>query len=490
MPMLKTKIKLSILILSLITLIFCLLFATDKIVSMSVVAAIMAIWWIFEILPLGITGLLPLVAYPLLGIMSTKSVAPIYMSSILLLFVGGFFVAIAMQRWNLHKRIALNIISFFGSKPTRLVLGFMVASAFLSMWISNTAATVMMVSIGLAMVKSYEEIEGEGKEADAFASTLMMAIAYAATIGGMATLIGTPPNLALTRIYALSFPNATEISFGAWATFGIPTTIILVGFAWLVLTKVQMGKHRIKELGPDIIENEKKKLGSISYEEKWVFVVFVTMALLWIFRKNLNLGIVEIPGWSNLLPHPKLIDDGTVAIAMAMILFMVPSRNPAQSKRLLDSSAINQIPWQTILLFGGGFALAKGIQSSGLSAQLGQQFIGLKDVSHPVIVISITAGMSFLTELTSNMASTEMLLPILASISKATGMLPLSIMIPATLAASAAFMLPAATAPNAIIFGSDRVKISDMVKNGFIINIISIFVISLICLFVMPHILY
>ncbi|MBT7609193.1 MAG: SLC13/DASS family transporter [Bacteriovoracaceae bacterium] len=467
-------------------LIITLILGLDKIQSMSVVALVMALWWIFEVLPLGITALIPMVAYPLFGIASSKEIAPIYMSSVLMLFIGGFFVAIAMQKWNLHKRIALSIISVFGCEPGKLMAGFMCATGFLSMWISNTASAVMMVSIGLAVIKSYEEMNKDSENGHHFACALMLSIAYSATIGGISTLVGTPPNLAFTRIFAMSFPTATEISFGSWILFGIPISIAIMFVAWTVLFFINIKPHGIKALDPQIIKSEKDKLGKMSYEEKNVAFIFITMALLWIFRKNLNLGLIEIPGWSNLLAFPKNVDDGTVAILMASLLFILPSKKEG---RLLTKDAIRKIPWSTILLFGGGFALAKGIQSSGLSSEIGNQFSALGTISPSLVVVGITGGMSFLTELTSNMASTEMLLPILASIAKASGINPLVMMVPATLAASCAFMLPAATAPNAIVFGSEKVRIIDMVKSGFLINLLSIVIISIFSLTIIPFIL-
>ncbi len=490
--LLLKKSLLAIGLISLIGMFFYQQSHDEPIAAMACVGGVVAIWWIFEVLPLGITALLPLAAYPLLGIAATKEIAPIYMSSVLLLFIGGFMVAIAMQRWNLHRRIALNIISLFGSAPPRLLAGFMMATGFLSMWISNTAATVMMVSIGLAVIASYEEIEGEGENSRVFASTIMMGIAYSATIGGIATLIGTPPNLALTRIYAMSFPHASEISFGKWVAFGIPISLVMVVVAWSCLVFIHMRGKKINALADNVIEEEKNKLGPLSYEEKCVGIVFISMALFWIFRKDLNLGFLVVPGWSTLLADSKLVDDSTVAIFMALILFMIPAKNKdndGETGRVLNGRAIRDIPWETILLFGGGFALAKGIQMSGLSLYIGSKFQALENVPIAVTVFSLTGGMSFLTELTSNMASTEMLLPILASIAKAANLNPLSLMVPATLAASCAFMLPAATAPNAIIFGSRKVKIGEMVKVGFIINTISIIIIGLFSLFVIPHIL-
>lgn len=440
--------------------------------SMACVALTMATWWIFEVAPLGITALLPLVCYPLLGILSTKQVAPVYMSSTLFLFVGGFFVAMAMQNWNLHRRIALNIIHFFGSSPSRVILGFMTATWFLSMWISNTATTVMMVSIGLAIIANFNEISMEEEAKQSFATCLMLCIAYSATVGGMATLVGTPPNLAFSRLYQMSFPEAAEISFSQWLGYGLPSSMVIFGIIFFVLRWHFLNDTKIENLSPEFIRQEIKKLGKMSFEEKVVASVFALMAFLWIFRKPLNLGVFVIPGWSGLLGHGKMLDDGTVAIFCTLILYLVPSKNK-KGKMLLEKEAIRKIPWETILLFGGGFALAKGMASSGLSQFLGDQFTVLASLPLLGTMTALAGGMSFLTELTSNMASTEMILPILASMAKSIGVNPLTLMIPTTLAASCAFMLPAATAPNAIIFSSGKVTIKQMIKAGFFINILS-----------------
>jgi sodium-dependent dicarboxylate transporter 2/3/5 len=460
---------------------------TDEKFSMVCVALIIATFWIFEVMPLAVTALIPLVAYPLLGIMSTKQIAPTYMSSVLMIFIGGFFIALAMRRWNLHKRIALTIVSFFGNSPSNVITGFMVATALLSMWISNTATCVMMVSIGLAVIKSYEDIYGETQKSYLFSTALMLAIAYAATIGGVATIVGTPPNLAFMRIFAINFPDMPEVSFGQWFSFGLPLVFFLLLGARQIILFILIRNKGMKRVDDSVIEEEKQKLGPIKYEEKVVFVTFTILALLWIFRKDLNLGFFTIPGWSHLFKEPNLIDDGTVAISMAFLLFLIPTKSDTHKKRILEKGAISEIPWHTILLFGGGFALAEGIQHSGLSQAIGQQLSTLRNVSPSLIIISLTAGMSFLTELASNMASTEMALPILASLSKAIGINPYTLMIPATLAASSAFMLPAATAPNAIIFGSERVTVKDMVRVGFWINVYNIILISLLSIFLIPE---
>lgn len=481
---LKTSSRLIVLVLGLIALAFSyFVFASDPEQvkwSMATVALTMALWWIFEVVPLAITALLPLISFPMLGILSTKKIAPVYLSSTLFLFVGGFFVALAMQRWNLHRRIALTIINFFGSSPSRVILGFMSATWFLSMWISNTATTVMMVSIGLAIINNFNDISMKEEAKQAFATCLMLSIAYSASVGGMATLVGTPPNLAFSRLYTMSFPNSPEVSFSQWLGFGLPSSMVIFLVIFFVLKWHYLRDSQISNLSPEFIRQELRKMGRMSYEEKVVAAVFALMAFLWIFRRPIDIGLFSIPGWSQLLKHPKLVDDGTVAIFCAFLLYLIPSRNKV-GEMLLQKEAIRNIPWETILLFGGGFALAKGMASSGLSQFLGNQFTVLDSLPLLGTMTSLAAGMSFLTELTSNMASTEMILPILASMAKSIGVNPLLLMIPTTLAASCAFMLPAATAPNAIIFSSGRVTIRQMIKTGFFINIVSFCFIGLWC---------
>lgn len=482
----KSNLRIIFLVLGISSLLYALFtFQGEEMIkwSMASVAFTMATWWIFEVAPLGVTALLPLIAYPLLGIMSTKKIAPIYMSSTLFLFVGGFFVALSMQRWNLHRRIALNIINFFGSSPNRVILGFMFATWFLSMWISNTATSVMMVSIGLAIIANFSELGMKEKFREKLSTALMLCIAYSASIGGMATLVGTPPNLAFSRIFAISFPGEPEISFSMWLLYGLPCSIVIFGIAYVGIYFTHLRGEEAGDLSANFIQNEIKKLGKLSYEEKWIAGIFAMMALMWIFRKPIEIGTLQIPGWSQILPHPKLIDDGTVAIFCAFILFIIPSKQK-EGSFLLEGDTIRKIPWETILLFGGGFALAKGMASSGLSDYLGHKFELLGDLPLWMTMTSLAAGMSFLTELTSNMASTEMILPILVSMAKSIDVNPLYLMIPTTLAASCAFMLPAATAPNAIIFSSGKVTITQMIKTGFFINILSFIFIGLWCFIV------
>ena len=454
--------------------------------SMAAVAVLMATWWITEAIPLAATAILPMLLFPMLGIMTGKAAAPLYFNSTIFLFMGGFMIALAMERWQLHRRIALRVIRTIGGGPSRIVLGFMGASAFLSMWISNTATAVMMLPIGLSIILQMEK-EFSEKDTRNFSVALMLGIAYAASVGGAATLVGTPPNLAMQRVFELTFPTAPGIAFGQWFIMALPLTLIMVGVIWVTLTKIFFRSPTHLKVDRTIVDKEYKALGSMSFEERCVMVVFACTAILWIFRKDLVLGVVHIPGWSGLLPDPKSIDDGTVAIFMAMLLFFIPTRSQeakGNSATLLDTSVFQNLPWGIILLFGGGFALAKGFQVTGLAEFLGSKLQLLQDFPPLLMIGLICVSLTFLTEVTSNTATTQMILPILASLGVAMGENPLLLMIPATLSASCAFMMPVATPPNAIVFGSGRVRIGDMVKTGFFINIIGVVVISLLFYFV------
>lgn len=463
------------------------------VVRMAAVALLMATWWITNAIPLAATSLLPLVLFPIMGIATGKETAPVYINYIIFLFIGGFLIALAMERWNLHRRIALRIILTTGSHPARLVLGFMLATAFLSMWISNVATTIMMLAIALAVIKQAEENLGADKTAN-LSVALLLGIAYSASAGGLATLVGTPPNLALVRLFELSFPEAEaagySIGFGQWMLLGLPLTISLLLFIWFLLTRVLFRTPADVQLPPDVIRNEHTKLGKIRREELGVLIIFASTALLWIFRKKLTVGSLVIPGWSDRLPFRDMIDDGTIAIAMALLLFLIPAlrKTPDGEKAntLLDAAVFAKIPWHIILLFGGGFALAKGFQASGLSEWVGSFFPALGDAPLPVLVASITAVITFLTEMTSNTATTEMILPLLASIAKSAQIHPLLLMVPATLAASCAFMMPVATPPNAVVFASGRITIAQMVRAGIIINLAAIALITVVFLLFGP----
>ena len=445
---------------------------------MAAVATLMAVWWITDAIPLYATALLPVVLYPVMGILSTRETAPIYMNSTILLFLGGFMIAGAMQKWGLHRRIALGIIGVVGGGPARLMLGFMVAAWFLSMWISNTATAVMMVPIGLAIIYQLEERCGADR-ARRFSTGLMLAIAYACSVGGVATLVGTPPNLSFARIFAITFPEAPPITFGQWFLFGLPLSAIMLLLIWLVLSRLMFRVPAGVTVDSAAVRDERSRLGTASYEERVVLVAFAATALLWVFRRPLSIGSVTIPGWSEPLPFASLIDDGTIAVAVALVLFVIPTRTPGvDSVSVMPTDVVTRLPWSIVLLFGGGFALAFGFQATGLAAVIGEQFTGLSSVNTVLLVLIICASITFLTELTSNTATTEMILPILAAVAVAIGVNPLLVMVPATLAASHAFMMPVATPPNAIVFGSQRVRVPEMARTGLVLNLIAIGVIT------------
>jgi len=470
------------LIISIAILLFGNLEPTNfKITIMAAIAVLMAVWWITEAVPLAATSLIPLILFPLFGLLDADEIASSYINSIIFLFIGGFMIALSMERWGLHKRIALRMITMFGGSPVSIIIGFMIASATLSMWISNTATTIMMLPIALAIIFKMENEFGAEKVHN-FSITLLIGIAYSCTIGGLGTLVGTVPNLAFVKILKILFPEAPEIGFGQWMMLGIPISVLMLIISAFLLTKIYFKVDKALKIDKGFIREEYEKLGPLSFEEKTISIIFALTAFLWIFRSDLNLGLITIPGWSNLLPYSTFVNDGTVAMTMAFILFLIPSKK--ENTTLLDNNVFNKIPWGIILLFGGGFALANGFSNTGLSTFIGEQLTGMKSLSHIFIIMATAATISFLTELTSNTATTQMILPILASVAIAMGMNPLLLMLTATLSASMAFMLPVATPPNTIIFASSRIKVTEMVKTGFALNLLGVIIVSLIVYFV------
>jgi len=443
---------------------------------MAAVALWMALWWLSEAVPLAVTALLPVALYPLLGIMSGKQVAPVYFNWIIFLFLGGFMVALAMERWDLHRRIALRIITGIGGGPRRIVLGFMLASAFLSMWVSNTATTMMMAPVAMAVIAGVKG-RGDDRRVASFATALLLGTAYAASVGGLSTLIGTPPNPLLVSNVGVMFPHAPEISFAGWMVLGLPVAIIAMAVMWLELSLLYRLGDAADLIDHDALGRERRQLGAMSFQEKVVLADFTLMAVLWLTRKGLTIGSLSLPGWSRLLSHGDLVDDGTVAIAMALLLFLVPSRR-GRGERIMDWKTARRLPWGIVLLFGGGFALAKGFVVTGLSVWLGVQLAGLSSLPTPLLILSVCVVMMLITELTSNTATTQMALPVLASLAVAVHVNPLLLMVPATLAASCAFMLPVATPPNAIIFGTGMVTVRDMARTGILLNLVSAVVIT------------
>ena len=435
----------------------------------------LAVGWILELLHLGVTSLLPVILFPLFGALDAKTTSAAYGDQFVFLYMGGFIIALSIEKWNLHKRIALRIIRIIGTDLNKMVLGFMIATAFLSMWISNTATAVMMLPIGLAIVSQLKDDHAtELNEHDNFAKVLVLGIAYAASIGGMATLVGTPPNLVFTGLVKKMY--GVEISFIQWFSFGFPIAAILLLICWKYLTGYVL-KFSIKEFpgGKEEVESQYKALGPMTVEESRVLIVFVITALAWIFRKYL------------LSPFIPAVDDTMIAMMAAIALFLIPSSQ--KGKALMDWPTAVKMPWSVIYLFGGGLAIAEGFEQTGLASWFALQMNGLNGLSIALILLIVIALVNFLTEVTSNLATTAMLLPVLAAMSVSLSIHPFLLMVGATLAASCAFMLPVATPPNAVIFASGKIKVLDMVKAGFAMNLISIAVIFLICYFLLPILL-
>lgn len=475
----KLGFSVGILVFILIIIFIDLDSANPNLSYMTAVASMMAVWWITEAIPLAATSLVPLVLFPITGILDGEKTASAYINSVIFLFLGGFLLALAMERWGLHKRIALKMIILFGGSPNSIVFGFMAATAFLSMWISNTATAIMMLPIALAIITNLENEFGKERTHN-FSLTILIAIAYSCSLGGICTLIGTPPNLALIRILKIMFPNSPQISFGNWMILAVPIALIMLFIAALLLIKVFYKFDKNLTIEKNFIREEYNSLGKITFEELIVALVFSITALLWIFRADLNLGVLVIPGWQRLFANSSYLNDGTVAIAMSLLLFFIPSkRDSFEKKTILDVTMFNKVPWGIILLFGGGFALAEGFTTSGLSKFIGENLRSIVHLSPILIVIVVAFVMTFLTELTSNTATAQMILPIMASVSVAILVNPLLLMITATLSASMAFMLPVATPPNTIIFASERIKIIEMAKVGLVMNLIGVLVISL-----------
>ena len=420
-----------------------------------------AVWWITEAVPIAITSLLPVVLFPLTGGMELAKTTASFGHRYIFLYIGGFILAIAIERWNLHKRIALNIIQLIGTNVKNVILGFMVATAFLSMWISNTATSVMMLPIGMSIISQLMDnpktVENENQN---FGKALMLAIAYSASIGVMATLIGTPPNLVLATIVQETY--GIEITFSKWFMFGLPISLILLAICWKYLTEIAFTfKQKKFPGGRNEINKQLKSLGKLSYEEKMVLLIFVGTAFAWITRSFLL---------QKLIPN---LDDTIIAVIAGILLFILPA-SKSKNRKLINWEEAVKLPWGILLLMGGGLALAQGFKTSGLAEWIGGQLTLLEGASIFILLLFLIALVNFLTEITSNLATTAMILPILAPLSLVLDVNPFILMVGATVAASCAFMLPVATPPNAVVFGSGYLRIPDMAKTGVWMNLFSI----------------
>jgi sodium-dependent dicarboxylate transporter 2/3/5 len=437
------------------------------------VASWVGIWWVTEAVPIAVTAILPVVLFPLSGALDIAATTTAYGHKYVFLYLGGFFLAIAIEKVNLHRRIALTVISLIGTRMRMIVLGFMVATAFLSMWISNTATSVMMLPIGLAIVAQFRDHpDTPENEHEEFGKMLMLAIAYSASLGGMATLIGTPPNLVLAGIVKELYE--VEINFLDWMLFAFPLSVLLLFICWVYLTRYALKLEAAHFTGGvEEIKRQRKLLGIMSSNEKRVLIVFVLTAFAWMTRSFL---------FSPIIPA---IDDTLIALIAGILLFLIPSSE--EKGGVLEWDDAKKIPWGILLLFGGGLAIAQGFKDTGLAKWLAEQLTQLDFLPLLVMTLVLVAVINFLTEVNSNLATTAMILPVLAPLAAAMGVHPYIFMVSATLAASCAFMLPVATPPNAVVFGSGYINMSSMMRAGFGLNLISILLITFWVFYLLPY---
>lgn len=456
------------------------------------VTLVMATFWLCETIPIPATSIIPLFALPFLGILTSTEVATAYSSNIVLLFMCGFFIASAIEKWGLHKRMALHVIRIIGQNSERLILGFMLATAIMSFWISNTATTLMMLPIASATIAGLSLVKKD-RDNKILGTGLMLAIAYGANIGGLGTPIGSPPNLIFLAILEELFPYLPEIGFFQWMIFAVPLVFLFLGLAWLYLVKINLkissNNNNNNVSDRSIIDEQLKKLGKMSQGELLVAILFALTVFLWITRGDINIGDFTMNGWASIFGVDKYVKDTDVAAMISLIMFAIPAKtqdgNPTQ---LLDWQTAASIPWGILLLFGGGIAISKGFVSSGLSEFLaGTLQASLKGLPTIFIIVAICIFMTFLTEITSNTAVTTLMMPVLATVSNAINLNPIILMWPATLSASCAFCLPVATPPNAIVYSQNYFSISTMAKVGLVVNIIGVILISLgVNFFVLP----
>lgn len=441
----------------------------------------MAVWWMTEAVSIYVTSLLPLCVLPVLGASSIRAAASPYAHELIFLFMGGFVVALSMSKWGLHKRFAYGALRAMGTKPHGVVLGFMAATGFMSMWVSNTATAIMMLPIALSVIDvvlarttglTVEETGTfTGERGHNFAVCLLLGVAYAASIGGIGTLIGTPPNLFLASY--IKDHLGREVSFVRWMAVGVPLVVVFLPLTWLLLTRV-LYPIRIREIegGADMIRRRYAELGSLNRGERITLVIFILAAAAWVLRPllaKITIGAIS--------PFAGLTDPGIAMIA-AVALFVIPV-DFRRRQFTMDWDTAVKLPWGVLLLFGGGLSLAASVESTGVGEFIGSRFTGLAGVPDIAIVLVVTTVIIFLTELTSNTATTATLVPVLAAVAPALGVSPYLLIVPAAVAASCAFMLPVATPPNALVFGSGYLRIGQMVRAGVWLNILGVILVTI-----------
>ncbi|QDV16394.1 Sodium-dependent dicarboxylate transporter SdcS [Gimesia panareensis] len=463
---------------------------------LAAVTVLMAILWMTQALPIAATSLIPLFAFPLFGIQNPAEVSQSYINQNIFLYMGGFIIALGIEKWGVHRRIALHTINVVGSSPRRVVLGFLFATGFLSMWISNTASTLLMLPIGMAIIGSMTELSLFDSDVDSakairhFSVALLLGIAYSASIGGVTTLIGTPTNIAFQQIWLSQFPQGPQLSAGEWMIMVVPFGVTFILITWLVLCWKMPHLSSSKGSSRNIIHEQIQKLGQPTRAEVLMLIVFATTAILWVTRKPLIFGEWKLlGGWEQLpihflikwgIPAEKAsswVHDSTVAMGMAILMFAIPACKSEDGKTeyLMDWDTAERLPWGVLLLIGGGFAIAGAFKTTALSNWVGHEFSQLI-AGWPAwaLVLAACLMLTFLTEFTSNIATVNTVLPILAAAAISLEIDPRLIMIPAAISASCAFTMPIATPPNAIVFASGKIKMSDMLTYGIILNLIGV----------------
>lgn len=438
----------------------------------------MCIWWFSEAVNLAVTALVPVLMLPVLGISDCRSVSQQYTDSIIFLFIGGFMLAFAIEKWHLHKRIALKILSVVGTNPSTVLFGVMISTYLISNWISNTATTMMLFSAVFALIqetKTYIE-----KNSGKFAAALLLGLAFSATIGGLATPVGTPPNMYFFKAYKEAFPENTDLNFLKWSAIGYPISLVFLFITFSILNLYFIRKQVKLTIEKAYFKKSYGQLGKFSWEEKWVFGIFISCILLWFTRADIDFGNFKFKGWNHIFLVPKYIDDAFVALLAAMLLFLIPSKlNKGESLLIWEDA--KKLRYDIILMFGSGFALAYGFEVSGLSNWLADSLVVLKGVPPFLLILCICIVVTIISEFASNIASIQLVIPVMLALQKELDLPPLLMMMPATFAASLGFMLPVATAANTIVFGTKQIHIKDMLRVGFILDALGILVITFMC---------
>ena len=438
----------------------------------------MCVWWFTEAVSLAVTALIPVLMLPVLGIADCKTVAQQYSDSIIFLFIGGFMLAFAIEKWQLHKRIALKILSVVGTRPTTILFGVMLSTYLISNWISNTATTMMLFGAVFALIQETKHyIE---KNSGKFAAALLLGLAFSATIGGLATPVGTPPNMYFFKAYKEAFPLNTDLNFLKWSAIGYPISFVFLLLTFFVLNFYFLRKKVQLRIEKAFFERAYKELGKFSYEEKWVFGIFISCILLWFTRADIQFDLFTFKGWNHIFKVPKYVDDAFVALLAAVVLFLIPSKKNKGEALLIWDDA-KKLRYDIILMFGSGFALAYGFEVSGLSTWLATSLTVLKGVHPLFIILGVCAVITIISEFASNIASIQLAIPVMIALQKDLEVAPLLLMMPATFAASLGFMLPVATAANTIVFGTKEIEMRDMLRVGIVLDVLGILVITFMC---------